>query len=178
MKLHVGCNNKILDGWKHADVKSAPHIDYCVDARNLEEKIEAESVTELYACHILEHFPRKEVDSVLASWAKLIKHGGKIRLAVPDLEAVVAHYNEHKDLAVLRGLVWGGQRDEFDFHTIGFDFKDLASRLQLAGFKDVQLYDWRDFLPEGFDDYSRSYLPHMDFENGRLMSLNVVATRI
>ena len=27
------------------------------------------------------------------------------------------------------------------------------------------------------DDCSRAYLPHMDFENGRLMSLNVVARK-
>ena len=46
-----------------------------------------------------------------------------------------------------------------------------------AGFSNVERYDWRDFLPPGYDDYSRSYLPHMDFDHGRLMSLNVVAVK-
>ena len=42
----------------------------------------------------------------------------------------------------------------------------------------MQRYDWRDFLPDGFDDYSRCYLPHMDFEHGQLMVLNVTAEKI
>ena len=177
MKLHVGCGMKYLNGWKHSDVKNLEHVDYCCDARDIEKHIVPSSLNELYACHILEHFGRHEVDSVLESWSKLLQPGGQIRLAVPDIEAVCEHYQEHKNLSILRGLLWGGQRDTFDFHTIGFDYEDLKTRLERVGFEDVRRYDWREFLPEGFDDYSRSYLPHLDFENGKLMSLNIVAIK-
>jgi hypothetical protein len=75
------------------------------------------------------------------------------------------------------GLLYGGQRDQYDFHKITFDFASLKAALELAGFKDVKRYNFNEFLPEGFDDWSRSYLPHMDFEHGRLMSLNVTAVK-
>lgn len=75
------------------------------------------------------------------------------------------------------GLLYGGQNYEYNFHYQTYDFQRLKDLLQHAGFSEVERYDWRDFLPEGYDDYSRSYLPHMDFEQGRLMSLNVIAKK-
>jgi len=53
----------------------------------------------------------------------------------------------------------------------------MRGLLEDADFSGVAKYDWREFLPPDYDDYSRAYLPHMDFENGRQMSLNVVATK-
>ena len=58
-----------------------------------------------------------------------------------------------------------------------YDFARLEKLLKAAGFVKVERYDWRDFLPADYDDYSRSYLPHMDFDNGRLMSLNITAKK-
>jgi len=49
--------------------------------------------------------------------------------------------------------------------------------LEKAGFTNISTYDWREFLPDDYDDYSRAYLPHMDFDSGRLMSLNMVARK-
>lgn len=75
------------------------------------------------------------------------------------------------------GLLYGGQNYEFNFHYQVFDFLLLKNLLEKNGFRDVERYDWRDFLPDNFDDFSRAYLPHMDFEHGRLMSLNVVTVK-
>jgi len=61
-------------------------------------------------------------------------------------------------------------------HHRVFDFAFLKDMLERVGFVDVGLYDTDAFLPVGFDDYSRAYLPHMD-PAGRLMSLNVVAMK-
>jgi hypothetical protein len=51
--------------------------------------------------------------------------------------------------------------------------------LREAGFANVRRYDWRqtEIGRLGIDDYSQAYLPHMDKESGRLMMLNVEATR-
>jgi len=76
-----------------------------------------------------------------------------------------------------QGLLYGGQTYDYNFHHVAFDFAVLLVFLKEAGFSGVERYDWRYFLPEDYDDYSRSYLPHMDFEHGRLMSLNVVAKK-
>ena len=43
--------------------------------------------------------------------------------------------------------------------------------------KDVKRYDWRDTEHAEFDDHSQAYLPHMDKENGTLISLNIEAVK-
>jgi len=165
-----------LPGYKHLDVIDFEHVDYVCDARKL-SMIDDESVSEIYACHILEHVGRGEVVTVLQEWYRVLKSGGVLRLAVPDFAAIVAEYAENKNLQQLQGLLYGGQTYNFNFHHVAFDHKELKSFLTEAGFVQVSCYDWRDFLPSGYDDYSRAYTPHMDFENGRCMSLNLVAAK-
>ena len=60
-----------------------------------------------------------------------------------------------------------------------FDYSSLAEGLMEAGFWIPKRYDWRDTDVGiwGIDDYSQAYLPHMDKENGTLMSLNVEAIK-
>lgn len=105
------------------------------------------------------------------------KWGGVLRIAVPDFEAVAQEYGKEHDLERLMGLLYGGQDYEYNYHYTAFDFGSLKKRLEDNGFVGVKRYDWREFLPDGFDDYSRSYIPHMDFDNGKLMSLNIVAVK-
>ena len=49
--------------------------------------------------------------------------------------------------------------------------------MELCGFTNVERYDADEFLDEKDDD-SKCYIPHMDKENGELMSLNVICTKI
>lgn len=86
-------------------------------------------------------------------------------------------YKENHDLPKILGSLYGGQDYKYNYHHIVFDFESLKKKLEDAGFEKIEKYKWQDFLPEGYDDYSRSYQPHMDFENGRLMSLNVVSVK-
>ena len=46
------------------------------------------------------------------------------------------------------------------------------------GLDNVKEWDWRQTEHGQSDDYSQSYLPHMDKENGMLMSLNLQAVII
>jgi hypothetical protein len=46
-----------------------------------------------------------------------------------------------------------------------------------VGFKEVYLWDWRETEHSHIDDFSQAYLPHMDKENGVLMSLNIEAKK-
>ena len=100
-----------------------------------------------------------------------------MRIAVPNFESIVEEYLSSRNLELVMGLLYGGQNYEYNFHYQTYDFYRLSDLLRRAGFSDIQRYDWRDFLPKGYDDFSRACLPHMDFENGRLMSLNVTAKK-
>ena len=74
------------------------------------------------------------------------------------------------------GIAIGGQKNEEDLHGMLFDFDILSDGLASVGFYSIDRYNWKDFEPfsnEGYDDFSAAYLPHLDFENGRLMMLNI-----
>lgn len=179
LKLHLGCGMRHIPGYVHVDIMDAPHIDYLCSVDNL-HVFKNGSVAVIYASHILEHFGRYEVENVLKEWYRVLAPGGIVRIAVPDFAAVVEMY-EHEGLkdgtSGLVGLICGGQRNEFDFHKIIFDEPFLRSLLFKTGFRDIRRWDWRDTDHAGIDDFSQSYLPHMDKQQGRLMSLNLEAIK-
>ena len=63
------------------------------------------------------------------------------------------------------------------YHKTAYDFSSLRDLLLECGFSSVTLYDWRGTDHAEFDDHSQAYLPHMDKENGILLSLNVEAVK-
>ena len=175
LKVHLGCGRRHIPGFVHVDLLEASHVDHVADVRNL-DFLKTGSVDLVYACHILEHFGRKEVGAVLAEWARVLKPGGVLRLSVPDFAACAKLYYEQglrDGLTGLIGLISGGQRDEHDFHKIIFDEAFLGAALRAAGFDEVRRWDWRTTEHAQVDDYSQAYIPHLDKENGLLMSLNI-----
>ena len=78
-----------------------------------------------------------------------------------------------RGLEDVRGLMIGGQRDQYDYHGNVFDEADLTRMLMEAGFTSSRRWDWRTTEHAHIDDYSQAYLPHMDKENGTLVSLNM-----
>lgn len=170
MKLHLGCGRVKLDGWTNIDMKDSADIVH--DIRSL-DFIPDESVDEIYISHCLEHFSRHELHSIFMEYNRVLKIDGTFRIAVPDLEAL---FTSGLSIEKLTGLLYGGQTDQYDYHKIGFNFDILKDILECHGFTDVQRYDAWEFLGEDVDDYSKSYIPHMD-RNGRLMSLNVVSQK-
>ncbi len=171
-KLHLGCGKKYIPGFIHVDLADYPHIDYRRDVSDL-SIFEDNSIELIYACHVLEHFKRYEVEKVLNEWHRVLVPSGILRLAIPDFEAVVLVYEKYKDIELVMGLLYGGQQYEYNFHHVLFDFKYLEKLLKKAGFKNIHRYDWRNTVHRDYDDYSQAYIPHMDKEHGVLMSLNV-----
>lgn len=177
IKLHLGCGKKYLDGWINID-KISTIPDVVDDDVSKLNTVNDNSADIIYACHVLEHFGRYQVDEVLKCWNKKLKDGGIIRIAVPDFDAACRRYIEKKDIKEIIGFACGGQRNEYDYHKMIFDFESLNLLLQKVGFENVTRYDWRETEHAWLDDYSQSYLPHMQKEKGMLMSLNVEATKI
>jgi predicted SAM-dependent methyltransferase len=174
IKLHLGCGRRYIPGFVHIDLADYPHIDYKSDVSDL-SMFKGNSIDLIYACHVLERFKRYEVEKVLKELYRVLKLGGILRIAVPDFEAVVKVYEKYKDMELIMGLLYGGQDYEYNFHHVGFDFKYLGKLLTKVGFKNVHRYDWRKTIHKDYDDFSQAYIPHMDKEQGILMSLNVEA---
>jgi predicted SAM-dependent methyltransferase len=114
---------------------------------------------------------------VLKVWNNKLKRGGTIRISVPDFNSIVLYYEKNRDLNSVIGLLYGGQRNEYDYHKVVFNFDTLSNLLEMAGFSNVRKYDWRETEHSDVDDYSQAYLPHLEKEIGLLMSLNVEATK-
>ncbi|BFM49639.1 methyltransferase domain-containing protein [Marinomonas sp. THO17] len=178
MKLHLGCGKKFIAGFVHIDLLDLDHIDYKTSVDDLHFAGD-NSVDLIYASHVLEHFGRNEYKKVLMEWFRVLKPNGILRVAVPDFGAVVKYYNDNpKDLELLLGLVVGGQKaNQNDYHNMIFDENLLTEKLKCVGFREVALYDWRNTEHCDLDDFSQAYLPHMDKENGLLMSLNIEAMK-
>lgn len=59
-----------------------------------------------------------------------------------------------------------------------YPFSSLKEILENNGFDKVQHYEWQKTIHKDYDDHSQAYYPHMDKENGILISLNVEATKL
>lgn len=177
IKLHLGCGHIRIPGYVNIDIMPAKAADLVADLRGL--PFSAGSIDLVYSCAAIEHLGRREWIGALREWARILKPGATLRLSTADFEAAIARYLEKKNLGELLGLLIGGQKDEYDWHGMIFDFDTLAEGLREAGFENVRRYDWRttELGKLGIDDFSQAYLPHMDKSHGRLMMLNVEATR-
>ena len=172
MKLHLGCGKRHIPGFVHIDAIDYPHVDHVATIDNL-SFVGDGTVDLIYNCHVLEHFKRREVERVLAEWMRVLKPGGVLRISVPDFEALCQIYLREKKLGLVVGALFGRQDYLYNIHYNVFDYAALAQALESVGFVDTHRYDWRDTEHAHVDDYSQAYIPHMDKENGLLISLNV-----
>ena len=171
MKLHLGCGKNKIQDYINIDFNETADIVH--DVRDL-SIFNNETIDEIYISHCLEHFSRREIIKVLQEYNRVLKVNGTLRVAVPDFDAVVKVYKDTGKIQM--GLLYGGQINEHDYHKIIFNFNLIKDFLECCGFCNVDRYDAWEFLGENIDDYSKSYIPHMD-RNGTLMSLNVKCTK-
>ena len=139
-----------------------------------------DSVDYIYVCHVLEHFPRNETFIALKEWNRVLKPNGLIRIAVPDWDAIVNYYLKNQDLENVLNLLYGarGKEEKNELaHKRVFNLASLRSLLYEAGFKRIKKYLFSETFHSNIDDYANAHLPHMDFENGILVSLNVEASK-
>jgi len=178
IKIHLGCGGIRLPNFTNVDIRPGPTVDHVCDFRHLD--FDDSSVDLIYSCAAIEHVGRYEWVDLLKEWCRVLKPDGVLRISTSDFEACILRYSEQNNLEELLGILIGGQKFDYDWHGMIFDYKTVNCGLIEAGFKDVRRYDWRntELGRLGIDDYSQAYLPHMDKVNGHLMMLNVEATRI
>ncbi len=116
MKLNIGCNDLPLHDFINIDSDPRVKPDVVADASFL--PYANDSVDEIYAGHLLEHFAHNE--RVLAEWHRVLRPGGKITVTVPDTEKSLKLYAEGKmSLDLLNQVVFGADdRDLQNHHQI------------------------------------------------------------
>jgi len=90
-KLNLGCGGRFRDDWVNVNFTSTGPG---VIAANLGEGIPFpdESFDIVYHSHLLEHFTKPGAADFLKECLRVLKPGGVIRVAVPDLEAIIRNY--------------------------------------------------------------------------------------
>lgn len=182
MRLHVGCGKRCIPGFVHVDLADFPHIDHKHDVADL-SFLGGGVASLIYASHVVEYFDRVEAVTVLGNWRDVLEPGGTLRLAVPDFEKLAQVYRDTGDLGLIVGPLYGrmpivgAEPAAWIYHRTVYDFPSLKDTLEAAGYQDVRRYDWRNTEHADHDDFSQAYIPHMDKDNGLLISLNVEATR-
>lgn len=176
IKLHLGCGKRDFGSdWIHIDKIKYNHVKY-TDVTYL--NFSNNTVDVIYASHLLEYFDRTEAYEILSEWIRVLKPStGILRLAVPDFEIIAKLYVSGFNLTKFLGPLYGKMGiDEFIYHKTAYDFFSLKSILKDVGFSQIRKYDWHDTEHAHIDDHSQAYIPHMDKENGTLISLNVEAS--
>jgi len=129
IKLNIGAGSTKLEGFTPIDRRfghEAGKLDY-----------EDNTVDEIRASHILEHFSHGEVPGVLAEWVRVLKPGGRIRIAVPDAEVIADMMRTGSDNRWPLYLM-GGQTDANDYHKTVFTRAMLEQAMAAAGIIDIE----------------------------------------
>ena len=161
IKLNLGCGTHPLPGFVNVDLLKAAGVDLVADVGG-PLPFESGAVALIYASHVLEHFPTDDVPRVLGEWRRVLRDGGTLLVAVPDLERIAARLVNDPGWFTpphnpWLGAIYGGQKDDWDFHKTGFTAPWLAYCLDQAGFGDVRRVDR---FPEArVDDGSYSPIP-------------------
>ena len=128
VKLNLGAGGVEVEGFTSVDIHDGqsayPLPDY-----------EAGSVDEIRASHLLEHYTEAQALPVLLEWMRVLKPGGRMRIAVPDFESVAKRYGEAPDehKPVLRAVIMGGQTDEHDHHRSTWTAGKLRDLMDMCG---------------------------------------------
>jgi predicted SAM-dependent methyltransferase len=150
--LQLGCGETPLDGWLNTDARPlGPAIAYL----DVSERFPFPDATfdGVYSEHLIEHLSYEDGGAMLAECHRVLRPGGILRTATPDLSALVGLCTADKDELqerylrrfidrmdlpkIYRGSVvlntflrsWG--------HRFVYDAETLAEQLALAGFTDV-----------------------------------------
>lgn len=180
-RVNVGCGMSPTPGWTNLDnspsvrlaayprftstldkvgvlpARSKRYIEWCTGndvgfGSALDLPFESNTVDAVYSSHMLEHLDRETGKNFLAEAKRVLKPGGVLRIAVPDLARYVAIYQNDGDAdAFIRSLLMSqpipsnwqqrvrtvaiGFRD----HRWMYDRDSLVRALEAAGFQGVQI---------------------------------------
>ena len=174
VKINMGCGWRDFGkNWIHIDGGDYSHLHYkSITDLNFKD----DTVDLIYSSHVIAYFDRSEIVEVLKEWRRVLKPGGTLRLATPDFGVMTHLYHKGKiSLSDMVGPLYGkmDMGNKSIYHKTTYDEYSIKQILENSSFSQIIRYNWRETEHSDFDDHSQAYIPHMDKENGTLISLNV-----
>jgi predicted SAM-dependent methyltransferase len=90
-RLNWGCGDEPEPGWINSDVKKRPWIDLPCDIRD-GLPLADDSIDYAVSIHALPEIPYPDLVPVLRELRRVLKRGGVLRLALPDLDKAIEAY--------------------------------------------------------------------------------------
>ncbi len=146
MKLHLGCGQVYLKGYKN--------IDFPLDSHTVQQKSVADEfaditklrykdgeIEEVRLHHLFEHFPRHIAIALVASWQTWLKMKGRVHIEVPDFDEtakiILDSTQPDRDRKVALRHIFGSNEAPWATHYEGWSKERLSEMLRLFGFKIV-----------------------------------------
>jgi len=172
--INLGCGPNTSQEFINVDVLKLPHIHYINDIQNL-NMFPDNYADMIYASHVLEHISRNKLIDVLKEWRRVLKRGGRLRLAVPDFDRLIEVYKlSNNDVMSIVSQLMGSSGEYDDHHTI-WNYKFAKELLESIGFDDVSIWDPNKADLHNFYDKSSRTIKVGD--RTILISLNIEAVK-
>jgi predicted SAM-dependent methyltransferase len=142
MKLYLGSRDYKPAGYLTVDIDPAMKPDIVADITNL-SSIEDGSCDELVAGHVLEHVEWPDSFLALAEFSRVLKSGGLIKIAVPDLALLTRMLQSGHSAFHVAGLIFGvgGRLHPLEKHRYGYTASMLVDILETLGFADFRWWN-------------------------------------
>ncbi|WP_413207256.1 methyltransferase domain-containing protein [Rhodospirillum sp. A1_3_36] len=138
--LNLGCGGHFHPAWVNIDIQSHHPGVMAYDILNGLPFPDA-VFDMVYHSHMLEHLPGWQAEPFMAECARVLKPGGILRVAIPDLETICRLYLES-----LSGALDGDRAAEHRYDWMLIELIDQISRVESGG--EMARY-WREVPPEG-----------------------------
>jgi predicted SAM-dependent methyltransferase len=151
IKLHVGCGENYFDGWINVDIDSSKADIFHDLAKPL--WFYDNTVDFIYSEHFIEHIGIKHAQNMFKEFYRVLKPGGILRIATPDLDYLVKKYvsaswkdqdwieiynyqriQTRAEMLNICFREWG--------HQYLYDAEELERRLREVGFGKISRQEW------------------------------------
>lgn len=175
-KLHIGCFDQSVKGWINTDITPhiliakvpglarllfilslLPRTRYDQhrarifhDVRYLDVRkrfrFPAEAIDYVYSSHLIEHLYPQEAAHCLAEIYRVLRPGGILRIAVPDLDVLVAGYDAKASDNFAGRIFESRSKGSKNQHHWMYNEVSLATLLERNGFAHVERRKFREGL--------------------------------
>lgn len=133
IRLNIGAGESNLPGFIPIDIQKG------ADA-STKLPYEDGTVDEVYASHVLEHIHHSKTFPTIQEWVRVLKPGGRIRIAIPDFEKVLKNVKDDPEKfnsGYISAWLHGTHDVDHDRHQAVILKEDLESMLRACGIDDI-----------------------------------------
>ncbi|HZK61809.1 MAG TPA: methyltransferase domain-containing protein [Anaerovoracaceae bacterium] len=153
LKLQIGSGCNVLPDWLNTDRDTSLGADVVYMNATKPLPFESNLFSYVYSEHFIEHIEYTQLFLLLQECYRVLKPNGKIRLATPDIEFLIALHSKDKTDTQKQFIEWSvnnfvATKDYFDTvvinnymrawgHKFIYDFLTLKILLERAGFTNI-----------------------------------------